>query len=211
MIFDCDGVLVDTEYVNNSAMAAYFTELGLPMTAAEATVLFTGLDNAAVKAVGEAKYGVGLPDDFIQRVEEQEQAASTYAELQAIPGARHAVERVIAAGIPVCVASNGEIAKMELTLGKTGLLDKFGGRIFSKDHVARGKPAPDLFLYAAEQMGFAPAECVVIEDSAPGVQGAMEAGMRVLGFAPNGDPNGLSDLGAEVFPTMAEVPTLLGF
>ena len=92
-----------------------------------------------------------------------------------------------------------------------GLLAQFEGRLFSMEHVARGKPAPDLFLYAAKQMGFAASECVVVEDSGAGVRAAMEAGMRVLGLAPNGDRDGLSDLGAEVFPSMAEVPSLLGF
>ncbi|MDA1035946.1 MAG: HAD family phosphatase [Chloroflexi bacterium] len=211
VIFDCDGVLVDTEHMSNSGIAEYFTGLGVPMSVEEATRRFKGLDNSAMKQQAESAFGIKLPDDFVRITELREQEAAMTADLHSIPGARHAVDGVIASGCPVCVASNGEVAKMEITLGRTGLLDKFGGRLFSKDHVARGKPAPDLFLYAAEQMGFAPPDCVVIEDSAAGVRGAVEAGMRVLGYAPEGDAEGLSDLGAEVFPSMAEVPGLLGF
>ena len=210
MIFDCDGVLVDSERLNNSAWSTYFTEMGIPMTVEQAMALFKGFDNATGKTLAEAKFGIRLPDDFVRTMEKREQAAVAKADLRAIPGARHAVDRVLAAGCAVCVASNGEVAKMQITLGRTGLLDRFEGRIFSRDHVARGKPAPDLFLYAAEQMGVSPSECVVIEDSAAGVRGAVEAGMRVLGYAPKRDDEGLSDLGAEVFPSMADVPGLLG-
>jgi beta-phosphoglucomutase-like phosphatase (HAD superfamily) len=211
VIFDCDGVLVDTEYLGNLAVSEYLAELGLAVSALESELLFTGLTNKATKLVVEKKFRCELADGFAGEIEIRIQRALETGDFHAIPGARHAVDGVIAVGCPVCVASNGEIAKMEITLGRTGLLEKFNGRLFSKDDVARGKPAPDLFLYAADQMGFAPCDCVVIEDSAVGVRGAVEAGMRVLGYAPKGDTEGLSDLGAEVFPSMAEVPGLLGF
>ncbi len=211
VIFDCDGVLVDTERLDNLAVGAYLSEFGVTVSEEEAGRLFTGLDNEGVKRVTEKTFGVNLPPEFVAETEARIQRALETGDFHAMAGARHAVDRLIAVGCPICVASNGEMAKMELTLGRTEFLETFRGKMFSKDQVARGKPAPDLFLYAAEQMGFAPAECVVIEDSPAGVRGAMEAGMRVLGFAPKGDPDGLSDLGAEVFPSMAEVPSLLGF
>jgi len=210
VIFDCDGVLVDTEHLGNLAVSEYLAELGLAVSAPEAELLFTGLTNEATKLVVEKKFQCELADGFADEIEMRIQRALEMGGFHSIPGARHAVDDVIAAGCPVCVASNGEVAKIEITLGRTGLLEKFSDRLFSKDDVARGKPAPDLFLYAANQMGFAPCDCVVIEDSAAGVRGAVEAGMRVLGYSPQGDTFGLADLGAEVFQSMSDVPGLLG-
>jgi HAD superfamily hydrolase (TIGR01509 family) len=111
--------------------------------------------------------------------------------------------------LPTCVASSGSQEKMGLTLGLTGLRDRFAGRIFSADEVERGKPAPDLFLYAAERMGTAPEECVVVEDSPFGAAAARAAGMATLGYAPDDDGEALAREGATVFTSMAELPALI--
>jgi HAD superfamily hydrolase (TIGR01509 family) len=209
VIFDCDGVLVDSEGPANRCLAAAVTALGLPMDEAGSRAAFVGLSMTSVMARIEAMIARPLPEGWLAALQ-----AKTYrlfeAELQAIPGIRAAVERVQAAGIATCVASSGSPDKMALTLGLTGLAPLFDGRLFSAVEVARGKPAPDLFLHAAARMRVAPGECVVIEDSVPGVIGAVAAGMRVLGFARETDPALLAGAGAEVFDTMAALPGLLG-
>lgn len=110
--------------------------------------------------------------------------------------------------IPVCVASSGELEKVRLTLGRTGLLDRFDGRMYSATEVERGKPYPDIFLLAAERMGITPSRCVVVEDSVPGVQAGVRAGMAVLGYARFSDPEDLECAGARVFFDMSELPRL---
>ena len=118
VIFDCDGVLVDTERLDNLAVGAYLSEFGVTVSEEEAGRLFTGLDNEGVKRVTEKTFGVNLPPEFVAETEARIQRSLKIGDLQTIPGARHAVDRLIAAGCAVCVASNGEVAKMELTLGK---------------------------------------------------------------------------------------------
>jgi beta-phosphoglucomutase-like phosphatase (HAD superfamily) len=127
-----------------------------------------------------------------------------------ITGALHAVRRIATAGVSLCVASSATLERTRVKLAPLGMLDYFGDHVFTGYGVPKGKPAPDLFLFAAATMGFAPRDCVVIEDAAAGVQAAMTAGMRVLGYAPKGDRQGLCDMGAEVFVSMAEVPELIG-
>lgn len=209
VIFDCDGVLVDSEGIANRTLAAAVTDLGLAMTEADSRREFVGLSMTSVMARIETLTGKPLPADWLPALQ-----ARTYdrfrAGLQAVPGVRAAVEAVQAAGIATCVASSGTPDKIELTLGLTGLAPLFAGRIFSAVEVARGKPAPDLFLHAAARMGFVPAQAVVVEDSVPGVTGAVAAGMRALGLARETDARLLAAAGAETFTDMAALPRLLG-
>jgi HAD superfamily hydrolase (TIGR01509 family) len=211
VIFDCDGVLVDSEAIANATLAEALTGWGFAITGAEARARWVGL---SMKSVGEdlrREIGPGLPDDWLEQVEALD-FARFRAELKAVPGVRAAVEAVQAAGLKTCVASSGSPAKMDVTLGATGLMPLFAGRVFSSRQVARGKPAPDLFLFAAGQMGIAPERTVVIEDSPAGVRGAVAAGMRALGYAgdPITDRVALAEAGAELFDDMAQLPALIG-
>jgi HAD superfamily hydrolase (TIGR01509 family) len=206
VIFDCDGVLVDSEPVANRLFAEALSEIGLPLSYAEICERFVGLTLSDCMRKVEGALGRPAPDNFLDRLQERTFAALRES-LTAIPGVADAIERI---GLPDCVASSGEIEKMQLTLGLTGLLPHFQGRLFSADQVAEGKPHPDLFLLAASEMGVAPADCVVVEDSLPGVQAAVAAGMPVLGYAHEGGGAALSDAGAVVFDTMAKLPSLLG-
>jgi HAD superfamily hydrolase (TIGR01509 family) len=203
VIFDCDGVLVDSEPISNRVLAAMLTDLGLPTTAEESMAAHLGRAWPSVAELIEARLGRPLAEDFRPRYVEGMLAAFE-RELEPVPGI---VEALDAIDNPSCVASSGAHEKMRMTLAHTGLLERFEGRIFSATEVARGKPAPDLFLHAAERMGWAPEDCVVVEDSAAGVEAARAAGMRALGYAGRTDPALLA--GSEVFTAMAELPALL--
>ncbi|WP_417514967.1 HAD family hydrolase [Minwuia sp.] len=212
VIFDCDGVLVDSELPANREFARYLQAHGLNLTTEQVMEEFVGLSLKTCARIALEKYGVGLPDSFIPDIR-RITAEVLAVEVKAIPGVREAVTRM---GLATCVASSGEVEKMKLTLGRTGLLDLFEGRLNSATEVKNGKPAPDLFLYAAEAMGIDPARCVVIEDSPYGVQGAVAAGMRALGFCGGGhrdlqrDSVMLLNAGAEiVFDDMARLPGIV--
>ena len=206
VIFDCDGVLVDSEPAANAVLAAVITDLGLPTTPEQARADYMGRSWASCMEILAGKLGQPPPDDLRDRyragVEEAWQR-----DLQPVPGI---VEALDAIDLPNCVASSGEHERMRLTLGLTGLLSRFEGRIFSATEVEHGKPAPDLFLHAATQMRFDPAETVVVEDTVPGVQGARAAGMRVLAFARLVSADELSAAGGEVFDDKRPLPALLG-
>ncbi|MEQ1889890.1 MAG: HAD family hydrolase [Alphaproteobacteria bacterium] len=211
VIFDCDGVLVDSEPVANHILAAAITRLGHPMSVTQTRSAFVGLSMSQIMKDISVLTGQALLDDWRQQLQEETYAAFRQC-LHAIPGVDQAVARIKAEKIALCVASSGSCDKMELTLGLTGLRSYFGENLFSSTMVARGKPHPDLFLYAAAQMGVLPSQSVVIEDSAPGVAGARAAGMRV--FAYTGDPESnaaeLTAKGGEIFTDMARLPGLLG-
>lgn len=209
VIFDCDGVLVDSERQSTVATADYLEELGLSLSVEDAAVLFKGLTNAEIEGLVEARLKAMLPEDFVGQMD-QRMVDAIQSGVAVIPGVRQAIEAIVAAGCGVCVGSNGTPEETDAKVDAVGFRDWFGGNVFSAHHVSRGKPAPDLFLFAASTMGFAAGDCVVIEDSATGVRAAMAAGMRVLGYAPEGDQQGLSDLGAEVFVSMGDVARLLG-
>ena len=203
VIFDCDGVLVDSEPISNGVLAGMLTELGLPTTAEESMAAHLGRAWPSVAEIIEERLGRPLDEDFRPRYVEGMLAAFE-RELEPVPGIAEALDAI---DNPSCVASSGTHEKMRMTLAHTGLLERFEGRLFSATEVASGKPAPDLFLYAAERMGWAPADCVVVEDSAAGVEAARAAGMRALGYAGRTDPALLT--GSEVFSSMAELPALL--
>ena len=206
VIFDCDGVLVDSEPVTCRVMAAVLTEIGLPKTTADCARDYVGMWLPDVVAKVEAELGGELPDGFTEtyRIRQNEALAN---ECELVPGAADALDRVTA---DVCVASNGPPEKMRITLGRCGLLDRFDGRIFSAADVGRGKPAPDLFLHAAERMGHDPGRCAVIEDSPLGIEAAQAAGMAAFGYAGHADAAALAAAGAATFDSMHDVPGLLG-
>jgi HAD superfamily hydrolase (TIGR01509 family) len=207
VIFDCDGVLVDSELVSNRVLAEAFTAIGLPMTVAESMHHFLGRSRRHLEARAAELLRRPLPAGFYEDYAAARDAAFE-RELRAVPGVRDAVDALHAAGAGTCVASSGSHAKMRLTLGMTGLWERFEGRIFSATEVAHGKPAPDLFLHAAAEMGHTPDACVVVEDAPAGVQAARAAGMRVLAYAGSADP-ALLDGADAVFGAMAELPALV--
>ena len=209
VVFDCDGVLVDTEPIDSDVISVLLNELGLNIDPAEVGRRTTGLSDLEIWVEFEGDLGRPIPEAFI--VHHEAMINERFKQrLLPMPGVVDAVRRVMDAGIPVCVASNGYLKKMSVTLGVTGLAAYFGDHVFSKTQVDRGKPAPDLFLYAAERMGVPAAQCVVIEDSLPGVQAALAAGMEVFGYCPKGDIWHLGELGIPTFDDMAKLPALLG-
>jgi HAD superfamily hydrolase (TIGR01509 family) len=211
VIFDCDGVLVDSEPISNTVLARSLTAAGLPTTPSEALRTYKGRIMSDVVDVAESQLGSSLPRGFVERFE-SDRLEEFRRSLGPIPGAAAAVRAVSGAGVKVCVASQGKPEKTELTLGITGLRELFGAdALFSAYSVARGKPHPDLFVHAARSMGATPERTVVVEDTSIGVTGAAAAGMRVLGFAPDGDGAVLTRAGAaEVIASLAELPARLG-
>lgn len=209
VIFDCDGVLVDSEPLANRILVEMLNEAGFPLTLDQSHRELNGLSLASCWKLIEARFGRPLPPDFETRLQARTFAALAES-VEAVPGVRTAIESL---RLPVCVASSGEPEKMRITLGRTGLLPYFEGRMFSAREVARGKPHPDLFLLAAARMGVAPARAVVVEDAVPGVKGARAAGMRVLAYAAaaHADRAGLAAAGALLFDDMRDLPRLLGF
>ncbi|KAA2237328.1 HAD family hydrolase [Salinarimonas soli] len=178
VIFDCDGVLIDSESLAARVHAEALGALGYPTSAAELIRRFTGVPDREMYAVIESEWGRSLPADYDERA--RAALSALYArDLRPIPGVGAALDGI---RHPVCVASSSAPDKLRTVLRLTGLHDRFAPNIFSASQVSRGKPAPDLFLFAAERMGVAPARCLVIEDSVAGVAAAVAAGMPVLGF-----------------------------
>src|SRR5512139_264859 len=159
----------------------------------------------------EAELGRELPDDFLEKMQAVTYQSFRDAPLQPVAGVRDAIVALQEAGLDTCVASSGAPEKMRFTLGLTGLWDLFDGRIFSASQVPRGKPFPDLFLHAAINMNVQPFDCVVVEDSVPGVQAARSAGMRALAYAgePYANRAALAAAGGEVFDDMKKLPALI--
>ena len=178
VIFDCDGVLVDSEVISCRAHADTLTRHGYPITPDGVLKRFLGVSDREARQIVETEIGRKLPDSF--EAEVKHATLSFYADdLSAIA---HVGEAIAALDLPKCVASSGTPEKIRHGLTCAGLYDQLAPHIFSATQVKRGKPAPDIFLFAAEQMGARPERCIVIEDSAHGVTGARAAGMTVLGF-----------------------------
>jgi HAD superfamily hydrolase (TIGR01509 family) len=211
VIFDCDGVLVDSEGISNAVLARALNGEGLETTAEQSRRDHQGLLLADIVARAEAKLGRRLPGDWTERFE-RDRAEVFHRELQPIPGAAEAIERAQAAGLAVCVASQGKLEKTRLSLELTGLRHLFPeGTLFSAYEVPRGKPYPDLFLHAAATMGVSASQSVVVEDTPSGVEAAVAAEMRVFGYAADSDEAALRAAGAETFHSMEELPALLAF
>jgi HAD superfamily hydrolase (TIGR01509 family) len=210
VIFDCDGVLVDSEVISNEVLARALTAEGLPTTLAEARRDYQGLLLGHIRSQAEEKLGRSLPEDWLERYE-RDRAEAFHRELRPVPGATEAVKRIIAAEVAVCVASQAKLEKTRLSLGLTGLRDLFrANALFSAYSVPRGKPHPDLFLHAAAAMEAKPSRCAVVEDTASGITAAVSAGMRALGYAADSDELALREAGAEILRSLDELPLLLG-
>jgi HAD superfamily hydrolase (TIGR01509 family) len=211
VIFDCDGVLVDSMGIDMRELTRAIESVGGTMTAAQVDAAFHGVALADIQRGVEAHLGRPVPDGWMDRFI-ADRAVVFERELKPIEGAAEALAGVRAAGWDACIASGGAPEKMELTLRVTGLRDAVSDdRIFSAYGVARPKPAPDLFLHAAAACGFAPAACVVVEDSVPGVTAGRAAGMRTFGYSA-GDvavAARLTALGAESLGAMADLPARL--
>lgn len=179
LIFDCDGVLVDSEVLANAALAELMTALGRPMTTEEAIGIFTGRRLPDVLALAEGLLGRPIPPDLGERAGKA-MLDRLRRELKAVAGVHDAIAALPG---PRCVASSSKRERIALSLEVTGLAPLFGDHVFSAEQVAHGKPAPDLFLFAAASLGFAPGDCLVIEDSALGIRAARAAGMTSVGFA----------------------------
>ena len=210
VIFDCDGVLVDSEPLSNAVLARALTRAGLPTSTEQAIATYKGLHIRDVLARAEASLGHALPDDF-ESGYEQDRAEAFRRELAPVAGAAQAVTAVRDAGVAVCVASQGKRSKTEMTLTLCGLRPLFGpDAVFSAHSVARGKPHPDLFLHAARTMGVPPEHSAVVEDTTIGVRAAVAAGMRTFGYAADSDAAALHSAGAEVIDDLAQLPARLG-
>jgi HAD superfamily hydrolase (TIGR01509 family) len=211
VIFDCDGVLVDSMGIDMRELTRAIARIGGTMDTPEVEAAFYGVALADIERGVEAHLGHPAPAGWMERFLD-DRAAAFERELHPVAGAREAIDGVRAAGWEACIASGGRMSKMEQTLRVAGLHDAFPAeRIFSAYDVARPKPAPDLFLHAAEACGYAAAACVVVEDSVPGVKAGRAARMRTFGYA-NGDAAHaarLADLGAEPLGDLCSLPSLL--
>ncbi len=206
LIFDCDGVLVDSERLTVRIDVEVLARLGWPLTEAEVIERFVGASDEHFRLEIERHLGRSLPPDWEAEFESLYSTAFE-RELRPVEGIIEALDQIV---YPTCVASSGTHEKMRFTLGLTGLYERFAGGIFSATEVTRGKPAPDLFLHAATRMGVTPAACVVVEDSAIGVAAAQAAGMRVFAYAGGiTTAEKLRRHATTVFAHMRELPGLL--
>jgi HAD superfamily hydrolase (TIGR01509 family) len=206
VIFDCDGVLVDSERLSVRVEAEYLAELGWPLTEAEIVERFTGQSDEYMDEAIEAQLGSRLPGDWKEQFHRRYREAFA-AHLVPVDGVVEALDQITA---PTCVASSGSHDKLRFTLGHTGLYERFEGRIFSGYEVASNKPAPDLFLHAAARMGAEPARCAVVEDTLYGLMAARAAGMRAFGYAGGlSPPDRLEGEATVVFDDMRDLPRLL--
>jgi HAD superfamily hydrolase (TIGR01509 family) len=186
VIFDCDGVLVDSEIVANRVAAEAVSRLGWPMTTAESVAAFMGLRLSDMPPIVERLTGRPVPEGWVEQLRQGIMAALAQ-EAEPVPGAAAALRGVAALGVPYRVASNSSHEEMRVKFGRTGLAALVEGRVHSARDVGRGKPAPDLFLAAAAAEGAAPGACLVVEDSVPGCRAARAAGMACLGLVLHGD------------------------
>jgi len=206
IIFDCEGVLVDTEPTSNQIMADLVSEIGYSCTLEKAKYLFLGRSMSNCLEVIRQRLNIEPPEDFLDRYH-----AKLYEclekNVEAIPGIEGALKEIT---IAKCVASSGSHEKMAITLGNTGLDKYFGRNIFSSLQVEKGKPNPDLFLFAANEMDVVPEDCLVIEDSTLGVLAAKRANMSVFGYSRAVNPKKLEEMGGDlVFDDMADLPSLI--
>lgn len=185
VIFDCDGVLVDSEILVGRIEAEMLEALGAEITLDDIVANFMGLSDATMAEALRRDWGIELPETF-----DAERTARTYAafdtDLEAVPGIGAVLDHLVARAVPLAVASSSAPDRITRSLTLTGLADPFADHVYSAAMVARGKPAPDLFLYAADQLGVEPGDCVVVEDARPGVLAGVAAGMQVIGFTAAG-------------------------
>lgn len=214
VIFDCDGVLVDSEAIASRVFSACAQGLGLAVSQAQADRKFRGRSLGDCLAQLAEELGRPLPEGFLEQLNQQTYRAFR-SELRAIDGVSAALDELHRRGLRTCVASSGSHEKMRVTLSLTGLLARLDGRLFSASQVPRGKPAPDLVQFAAAQMRTDVREAIVVEDSLVGARGALAAGTRVLGYVPDGEPDAalrrhaFSSAGVPTFRCMSALPDLV--
>lgn len=208
VLFDCDGVLVESERVCARLFWQDMRARGLDISKEEAAEIY-GTGPMELVAEGAIKRGADLPVDWVQRFY-QTMFAALKTQTDEVPGAKALVEALATAGIKIAVGSNGPVAKMDITLGRVGLKDLLHPHIYSARDLANPKPAPDIYRHAAAQLGVAPQDCVVVEDSASGARAAKAAGMRCVGFALVADPAKLIPICDVVVRDMADVAAYLG-
>lgn len=210
VVFDCDGVLVDSERINNTLFAELVTRAGLPTTLEQSIARYMG--RSTVESLAEVERELGRPVGFDLPAEYERLALARQRDgLTAVDGVRELLDLLREAAVPVCVASSGTPHEIAFRLARTGLAEYFGPHVFSASMVARGKPEPDLFLLAAHRIGVDPADCVLLEDSPYGVRGGKAAGMTVVGHAALASADTLRAAGADhVVTAMTQVPPLLG-
>jgi HAD superfamily hydrolase (TIGR01509 family) len=206
VIFDCDGVLVDSELITNRVFAQMLNELGIAVSLEDMFERFVGRSMPQCLEIVTKLLGRPVPQHFVEEYMTRS-ATALKAELKAVPD----IETVLAAmRIPYCVASSGTHEKMQTTLGITGLLPKFRGKMYSVTEVAQSKPFPDVFLHAARQQGVMPADCAVVEDTPTGVRAGVAAGMTVFGYCGLTPKRRLTEAGAHhTFEHMRDLSGLL--
>jgi HAD superfamily hydrolase (TIGR01509 family) len=206
VIFDCDGVLVDSELITNRVFAGMLNEMGIAVSLDDVFEQFVGRSMPQCMELTAGLLGRPVPEEFAPEFQARA-AAALKSELKAVPG----IEEVLAGmGIPYCVASSGTHEKMQTTLGVTGLLPKFQGKMYSVTEVAQSKPAPDVFLHAAMQSGADASACAVIEDTPTGVRAGVAAGMTVFGYCAHTPRQWLIEAGAHyTFDLMRDLPGLI--
>ena len=210
IIFDCDGILVDSEPIALRLNALMLAELGWHLSDDEIIERFVGRSMKSNIATVEAHLGHPVPPDWPDRFQAKIRAAHD-AELTAITGITEALAVIAESPHPICVASSGLPERIRHSLELVGLYEYFEGRLFSAVEVTRGKPAPDLFLHAAARMGVRPERCVVVEDSQYGVEAARAAGMHVYAYAGGVTPAAwLEGPDTTIFTDMRKLPELLG-
>ena len=208
VIFDCDGVLIDSEAASNRMVAEAVTELGWPMTTEQAYATFVGLRLSDIPGIMEPKLGRRLPEGWVDGL--RNRLVQGFAEgVGPIPGAHQALAAVTALGLPFRVASNSSHEEMHVKFAQNGMAEMMAGRAHSARDVLLGKPAPDVFLHAAAAEAVPPEACLVVEDSVPGAQGARAAGMACVGLSPQGDNPALRATGAVLIHSLAELPAIL--
>ena len=209
VIFDCDGVLVDSERIGHGTLVEMANEHGYAITIADSYRQYMGWRMPDVIAHIETEIGKSLPSGWLDEFTRRRDAVLE-KDLKPVAGIEGVLDALAAAGINTCVASSGSVRKMRFTLGLTNLARYFGDRLYSTWDLERGKPFPDIFLHAATSQETAPESCVVIEDSPAGAQAAKAAGMPCFGYAADSDSGALQAHGATVFLRMADLPGLLG-
>ena len=208
VIFDCDGVLVDSEPLSNVVLRDNLARHGLRVSMEQVEEYFVGGTLAGVMSKAR-QMGAVLPDDWLDCIY-GEIFTVLEAEVEPVPGIGDVLDALDAAGIGYAVGSNGPHRKMEITLTRTGLLPRLAGRVYSREDVAEPKPAPDVYLKAAAEAGIPPGRCVVVEDSPSGARAGKAAGMVCLGYVAQTDPARLDPICDELFDAMRDLPGMLG-
>jgi len=210
VVFDCDGVLVDSEPITNRLLATMVGELGVPISVETAHRMFVGRSFADDMVEIEKLIGRPLPQGWAEQYIERRNEVLA-KEIEAVAGVDAVLARLVHRKVPIAVASGAERDKMRITLGATRLDRHFGGGVFGADQGTHAKPAPDVYLLAMRETGLDPSRTIVIEDTPTGTRAGVAAGATVLGFCERNDPRGLLDAGAvAVFAAMSELPRLLG-